>query len=62
MKTQLRTQVRAAAGATIREAQASLQKKPNRQKDPLVITGLAVQPPQELDEIRQLAVDNKAKA
>lgn len=62
MKTQLRKQVRAAAGATMRQAQADVQKKPNRQKDPLVITGLAAQPPQKLDEIRQLAAKKRDQA
>ncbi len=62
MKTQLRKQVRAAAGVTMREAQARAQKKPNCQQNPLVITGLAAQPPQELDEIRQLTIENKTQA
>lgn len=61
MKTQLRKQVRAAAGATMREAQAKTQKKPNCKNKPLVMTGLAAQPPQELDEIRKLAAQSRSQ-
>jgi len=67
MKTQLRKQVRAEAGATMREVQA--QAKRNAQADeeaaspedvdyphpPLIATGMAARPPEGLDEVRTVA-------
>jgi len=44
MKTQLRQQVRAAAGATMREAQAQAKRNPSNDGPSLIVTGMAVHP------------------
>jgi hypothetical protein len=51
MKTQLRKQVRAQAGVTIREAQAQAQRQTTVDGSPLIATGLAAQPPAELAQL-----------
>ena len=60
MKTQLRKQVRAKAGATMREVQAEA--KRNAQADeeaaacpPLIATGMAARPPEGLEKVRAVA-------
>ncbi len=57
MKTQLRKQIRAKAGVTMRQVQAEA--KRNREtvdgSSPLIATGLAARPPKELDEVKAIA-------
>lgn len=61
MKTQLRKQVRAEAGATMREVQAQAKREAQADDDaaslspPLIATGMAARPPEGLDEVRAVA-------
>jgi len=56
MKTQMRKQVRAKAGVIMRETQAAAKKqKQGSNKSGLVITGLAVNPPAGLEEVKAAA-------
>ena len=61
MKTQLRKQVRAKAGVTMREVQAQAKReaqasdKNASSSPPLIATGLAVHPPEGLDEVKAIA-------
>ncbi len=61
LKTQLRKQVRAGAGPTMREVQAQVKRKALTSDDdvspspPLIATGLAARPPEGLDEVRAQA-------
>jgi len=56
MKTQLRKQVRAEAGVTMRQVQAEVKgKSASDDTPPLVVTGLAARPPEGLDEIEVIA-------
>jgi hypothetical protein len=57
MKTQLRQQVRAEAGVTMRKVQAEAKRRRETANDSssLVVTGLAVRPPEELDEVKSIA-------
>ncbi|MEA3341001.1 MAG: hypothetical protein U9R15_13645 [Chloroflexota bacterium] len=67
MKTQLRKQVRAGAGATMREVQAHAKREAQASDDdasprdvayprpPLIATGMAARPPEGLDEVRAVA-------
>jgi hypothetical protein len=52
MKTQLRKQVRAIAGPTMREVQAQAKRHTPTEGPTLVVTGLAANPPAELAELR----------
>ena len=56
VKTQLRKQVRAAAGTTMRQVQAEAKQKASDDSPPLIATGLAVQPPDRLDEVKAVAL------
>jgi hypothetical protein len=61
MKTQLRKQIRAAAGVTMRQVQAEAKrKKSSDDTSPLIATGLAARPPEGLDEVRAQAAIAKA--
>lgn len=60
MKTQLRKQVRAEAGATMREVQAQAKRNAQANEEatscpPLIATGMAARPPEGLDEVRAVA-------
>ncbi len=55
MKTQLRKQVRAGAGVTMRQSQAEAKKKKGDNKPGLIATGLAIKPPEGLAEVRAAA-------
>lgn len=61
MKTQLRKQVRAKTGVTMREVQAQAKREAQASDDntssspPLIATGLAVHPPEGLDEVKAIA-------
>jgi hypothetical protein len=55
VKTQLRKQVRAAAGTTMRQVQAKVKQKASDDSPPLIATGLAVRPPDGLDEVKAVA-------
>jgi len=57
MKTQLRKQVRAEAGATMRQVQAQAKREQKTSDDtpPLIATGLAARPPEGLDEVKAIA-------
>jgi hypothetical protein len=57
MKTQLRKQVRAEAGATMRQAQAEVKQKRDAAegRSPLIATGLAARPPAGLEEVKRIA-------
>ncbi|HEY74292.1 MAG TPA: hypothetical protein G4N99_13600 [Thermoflexia bacterium] len=57
MKTQLRSTVRAEAGATMREVQAQAKRKARADDDApsLIATGMAARPPEGLDEVRAIA-------
>ena len=62
MKTQIRKQVRAAAGVTMRQAQAEAQREretPDGHSS-LVATGLAAQPPEGLEEVKAVAQATQA--
>jgi hypothetical protein len=57
MKTQLRKQIRAEAGVTMRQVQAGAKRKQKASDEPssLIATGLAVRPPEGLDEVEAIA-------
>lgn len=55
MKTQMRKQVRAAAGPTMRQVQAQAQRRASADTPPLIATGLAIRPPAGLDEVKAVA-------
>ncbi len=57
MKTQLRKQVRAKVGETMRQVQAEVKRKRDQKsgQSSLIVTGLAAQPPDGLDEIKAIA-------
>lgn len=57
MKTQLRKQIRAEAGVTMRQVQAGAKRKQKASNEPslLIATGLAVRPPDGLDEVEAIA-------
>jgi len=55
VKTQLRKQVRAAAGTTMRQVQAKAKQKASDDSPPFIATGLAVRPPDGLDEVKAVA-------
>ena len=61
MKTQLRKQVRAEAGATMREVQAQAKREAQAYDNaaslspPLIATGMAARPPEGLDAVRSVA-------
>lgn len=59
MKTQLRKQVRAAAGTTMRRVQAKVKQKAS--DNSLIATGLAVRPPEGLDEVKAVALAVQAR-
>ena len=52
MKTQLRKQVRAGAGATMREAQAQAKRNASSDGPSLIVTGMAAHPPAELASLK----------
>jgi hypothetical protein len=52
MKTQLRKQVRAVAGPTLRQVQAQAKRNASTDGPTLVVTGLAANPPAELAELK----------
>ncbi|MCP4936787.1 MAG: DUF3987 domain-containing protein [bacterium] len=61
LKTQLRKQIRAKAGVTMRQTQAEAKKqKVDDDKPGLVTTGLAVKPPPGLEEVRAAAQEASA--
>ena len=55
MKTQIRKQVRAAAGKTMRQVQAEAKRKGGNDDSTLILTGLAVEPPRRLHEVKAIA-------
>lgn len=55
MKTQMRKQVRAAAGSTMRQVQAQAKQKTSDDAPTLIATGLAVRPPAGLEEVKAVA-------
>jgi hypothetical protein len=57
LKMQLRKQVRAEAGVTMRQVQAEAKQKRTdaSESSPLIVTGLAARPPEGLDEVRAIA-------
>ncbi|MGB0384538.1 MAG: hypothetical protein ACPGWR_06910 [Ardenticatenaceae bacterium] len=55
MKTQIRKQVRAKAGKTMRKVQAEAKQKASNDGSALILTGLAVEPPPGLHEIKAIA-------
>ena len=55
MKTQIRKQVRAKAGKTMRQVQAEAKRKAANDSSGLILTGLAVEPPSGLDEVKVIA-------
>jgi hypothetical protein len=61
MKTQMRKQVRAAAGATMREVQAQAKQKAIDDSPTLIATGLAVRPPDGLEEVKAIAQATQAR-
>ena len=55
MKTQMRKQFRAKAGVTMRQVQAEAKQKKADQGAGLIVTGLAVAPPEGLEEVKAIA-------
>lgn len=55
MKTQIRKQVRAKAGKTMRQVQAEARRKAKDGSSELIVTGLAVEPPPGLHEVKAIA-------
>lgn len=55
MKTQIRKRVRAGAGVTMRQSQAEAKKRKRDNKPGLIATGLAISPPDGLEEVRGAA-------
>ena len=62
MKTQIRKEVRAKAGATMRQVQAEAKKRSSSNDTPaLIVTGLAVDPPTGLEEVKLAARECQAR-
>lgn len=55
MKTQMRKQVRAAAGPTMRQVQAQAKQAASEDAPALMATGLAIRPPAGLEEVKAVA-------